>query len=29
MGIERFDVNENWAHTGMIKAGNAFTETIR
>lgn len=22
--IERFDVNENWAHTGLIKAGDFY-----
>ena len=22
--IERFDVNENWAHSGIIKAGNLY-----
>lgn len=24
MGIERYDVNENWAHTGIIKAGDFY-----
>ena len=23
-GIERFDVNEDWAHSGIIKAGNLY-----
>lgn len=23
-GIERFDVNEEWAHSGIIKAGNLY-----
>ncbi len=24
MGIERYDVNESWAHTGIIKAGDFY-----
>ena len=22
--IERFDINENWAHTGIMKAGDFY-----
>lgn len=26
--IERYDVNEEWAHTGIIKAGDFFFELL-